>query len=100
MVKLKKIYSNDVEKLDLIIGTHLEPKMPKCIFGETIYNVFVLQTLRRITNDRFFTINFNSKTYTKYGIDYIENITFKKLLTKHFPKLEHLIPTTGFGMFD
>ena len=99
LVKLKEIYSNDIDKLDLIIGTYLEPKIPKCIFGETIYNVFVLQTLRRITNDRFFTTDFNSKIYTKFGIDYIENITFKKLLSKHFPCLEKSIPTNAFGIF-
>jgi hypothetical protein len=74
---LKNIYSNDVDKLDLIIGTYLEPKMPKCIFGETIYNVFVLQTLRRITNDRFYTNDFNSKIYTKFGIEYIEKLHLK-----------------------
>ncbi|KAH9190093.1 hypothetical protein AeNC1_007933, partial [Aphanomyces euteiches] len=46
--KLQKVYGNDVELLDLLVGTSAEEKLPGFVFGETIYTVFVAQTQRRI----------------------------------------------------
>ena len=97
---LKRIYSNDIEKLDLLIGTHLECKMTGCVFGETIYQVFLLHTIRRVTNDKFYTTMYNAETYTQFGINYIEEITFKKLLIKHYPELSNVIPYNAFGLFS
>lgn len=90
------VYDNDVEKIDLLVGTHLEEKMPKCIFGETIYSVFVLQTIRRTYNDRFFTIDFDEQHYTKIGIQYVQDITFKDIFERHFPVLKGHIPQNPF----
>jgi hypothetical protein len=97
--QLKLLYDNDVEKLDLLIGTHLEQKMPNCIFGETIYQLFLVHTLRRITNDRFYTNEFNSDRYTNWGMEYIRNITFKSLLLTHYPELNGMIPENAFDIF-
>ena len=97
---LIKIYDNDVEKIDLMVGTHLEEKMPNCIFGETIYAVFILQTFRRMSNDRFYTTNYNATYYTQFGIDHIDNNTFKTLLLRHYPDLGDSIGENGFLLFN
>jgi hypothetical protein len=72
--QLARVYDNDIEKIDLLVGTHLEEKLPSGVFGETIYSVFVLQTFRRTYNDRFFTIDFDAKHYTDFGINHKSDI--------------------------
>jgi len=97
--RLKLVYNDDVEKLDLLVGSHLEPKLPSSIFGETIYSIFLLHTTRRITNDRFLTTDFTEEFYTPFGIEWVENNTFKDLLTRHFPELHTIVPENAFTLF-
>ncbi|CAK4919196.1 unnamed protein product, partial [Aphanomyces euteiches] len=68
--KLQKVYGNDVELLDLLVGTSAEEKLPGFVFGETIYTVFVAQTQRRIESDRFFTEDFRPEVYTPEGYNW------------------------------
>lgn len=98
--KLESVYENDIEKLDLLVGTHCEEKMHASIFGDTIYSVFLFHTTRRITNDRFLTTNFTKEYYTKWGIKYIENNTFRDILIRHYPSLSEKIPKNGFLLFN
>lgn len=100
IARLKLVYNDDVEKLDLLVGTHLEPKLQGSIFGETIYSVFILHTTRRITNDRFLTTYFNTEWYTEFGMDHIEKTSFKDLLIRHYPELNTVIPDNGFLLFN
>lgn len=97
---LETVYGNDVDKLDLLVGTHCEEKIDGSIFGETIYSIFLFHTTRRITNDRFLTTDFTKKNYTKWGIDYIENNTFKDVLSRHYPSLNKKIHANAFLLFD
>lgn len=96
IARLKLVYNNDVEQLDLLVGTHIEQKLPGSIFGETIYSVFLLHTTRRITNDRFLTTDFTPELYTPFGMEYIDNTGFRDLLTRHYPELNSLIPENAF----
>jgi len=89
--KLNKVYNNDVELLDFLVGVHAEEKLPDFIFGETVYTIFIIQTTRRIESDRFLTTDFNEKVYTTFGYNYIFNTTFKEILIKHFPKLKNVL---------
>ena len=90
--KLKRIYNNDVEKLDLLIGTLAESHRPTGYgFGETQFQIFLLMASRRLEADRFFTTDFRPEVYTKEGMDWIKNTTFKGVLLRHFPGLaKHL----------
>lgn len=97
--RLQLVYNDDVEKLDLLVGTHVEPKLPGSIFGETIYSMFLLHTTRRITNDRFLTIDFKEEFYTPFGMEWIENNTFKDILIRHFPELHTTVPENAFSLF-
>lgn len=100
IAKLKLVYNNDVERLDLLVGTHLEPKLPGSIFGDTIYSIFLLHTTRRITNDRFLTTDFKPEVYTQFGMDYVDNTTFRDLIVRHFPELHTSIPDNAFLLFN
>ncbi|MCI27243.1 alpha-dioxygenase 2-like, partial [Trifolium medium] len=70
---LKEVYGDDVEKLDLIVGLHAEKKIKGFAISETAFFIFVIMASRRLEADRFFTTNFNSKTYTDEGLEWVNN---------------------------
>jgi hypothetical protein len=89
--KLKDVYGDqpgDVENLDLMIGTLAEGHRPTHFgFGETLFQIFILNATRRLQADRFYTDNYNEETYTREGLDWIDGATFKTVLLRHYPAL-------------
>jgi hypothetical protein len=89
--KLKEVYGDkpeDVENLDLLIGTLSEGYRPTGFgFGETMFQIFILNATRRLQADRFYTDNYNEETYTKEGLDWIDNSTFRSVLLRNYPEL-------------
>jgi hypothetical protein len=89
--KLKEVYGDkpeDVEKLDLMIGTLAEGHRPTGFgFGETMFQIFILNATRRLQADRFYTDNYNEATYTREGLDWIDSSTFKTVLLRNYPEL-------------
>jgi hypothetical protein len=87
VAKLKEIYGS-VDKLDLQIGLLAESHRPWGYgFGETQFQIFLLMASRRLSTDRFFTDDFNDKVYTPEGIHWVEDATFKSVLTRNYPEL-------------
>ena len=95
--KLKKVYGDqpeDVEKLDLLIGTLAEGHRPTGFgFGETLFQIFILNATRRLQADRFYTDDYNEQTYTKEGLAWIDDADLKTVILRHFPDLAQ----TGLG---
>ena len=89
--KLKEVYgdqSEDVEKLDLMIGTLAEGHRPTGFgFGETMFQIFILNASRRLQVDRFYTDSYNAETYTKEGLKWIDEADLKTVLLRHYPEL-------------
>ena len=95
--KLKDVYGDqpgDVEKLDLLIGTLAEGHRPSGFgFGETMFQIFILNATRRLQADRFYTDYYNEQTYTKEGLAWIDDSNLKIVILRHFPELA----STGLG---
>ena len=95
--KLKEVYGyqpGDVEKLDLLIGTLAEGHRPTGFgFGETMFQIFILNATRRLQADRFYTDHYNEQTYTKEGLAWIDDSNLKTVILRHFPELAD----TGLG---
>ena len=95
--KLKDVYGDqpgDVEKLDLLIGTLAEGHRPTGFgFGETLFQIFILNATRRLQADRFYTDSYNEQTYTKEGLTWIDTSDLKTVILRHFPELAQ----TGLG---
>ena len=95
--KLKDAYGDqpgDVEKLDLLIGTLAEGHRPYGFgFGETMFQIFILNATRRLQADRFYTDNYNEQTYTKEGLAWVDDSNLKTVILRHFPELGE----TGLG---
>ena len=53
--QIKKVYNNDLEKVDLMTGLFAEPLPEGFGFSETAFRIFVLMASRRLKSDRFFT---------------------------------------------
>ena len=95
--KLKEVYGErpeDVEKLDLLIGTLGEGHRPMGFgFGETMFQIFILNATRRLQADRFYTDCYNEEVYSKEGLQWIDATDFKTVILRHYPELAK----TGLG---
>ncbi|MFN0216407.1 MAG: peroxidase family protein [Saprospiraceae bacterium] len=95
--KITEVYGDqpeDVEKLDLLVGTLAEGHRPTNFgFGETMFQIFILNATRRLQADRFYTDCYTEEYYTKEGLEWIDHTTFKTVILRHFPELEK----TGLG---
>ena len=76
------------DDVDLLIGTLCEGNRPEGFgFGETLFQVFILNASWRLLGDRFYTSDYRPEVYTAEGIDWIDSTTFKDVLLRHFPEL-------------
>lgn len=93
VAKLKELYGDDgVEALDLLVGCLAEGHRPdRFSFGETAFQVFVLNTSRRLQADRFYTSEYRPEVYTEEGLGHIEETTMKDVLLRHFPGLQPVL---------
>ncbi|MCC2637535.1 MAG: peroxidase [Moraxellaceae bacterium] len=88
LAELKRLYSNDVEKIDTLVGQLAETVRPDGFaFGETAFQVFILNASRRLMTDRFFTSDYRPEVYTPEGYAWVENNTMVDVLRRHFPQL-------------
>lgn len=79
--KLEDVYA-DVEKADLLVGSHCEP-LPKGFgFSDTAFRVFILMASRRLKSDRFIATQFDEQTYTKEGLHWVQHTTMKDVLVR------------------
>ncbi|KAJ9552747.1 hypothetical protein OSB04_016792 [Centaurea solstitialis] len=100
---LQEVYGDDVEKLDLLVGIHAEKKIKGFAISETAFFIFVLIASRRLEADRFFTTNFNSQTYTKEGLQWInETESLKDVIDRHFPEMSKtwMRCSSAFSVWD
>lgn len=104
--KFYKVYGRDsvgndnVEMIDLLVGTLAEEVRPKNFgFGETLFQIFVLMASRRLMADRFYTADYNAAHYTQAGMDWIDNEgTLAQVIGRHMPELKSKMTglTTAF----
>ena len=89
--KLKTLYGDrpeDIEKVDLLVGTLAESFRPTGFgFGETMFQIFILNASRRLQADRFYTDCYNEEVYTKEGLQWIDDSSFKTVILRHYPDL-------------
>jgi hypothetical protein len=85
--EIRRVYGNDLEKVDLMTGLYAEP-LPKGFgFSETAFRVFVLMASRRLKSDRFFTDDYRAELYTEFGLDYLRRTTMISVLLRHYPQV-------------
>ena len=86
--EIRRVYDNDLEKVDLMVGLLAEPLPEGFGFSETAFRVFILMASRRLKSDRFLSKDYRPEIYTKQGIEWVEENSMITVLTRHFPALE------------
>ena len=83
--EIRRVYNNDLEKVDTHVGLMAEP-LPKGFgFSDTAFRIFLLMASRRLKSDRFLSRDYRPEIYTRQGIDWVEQTSMIDLLTRHFP---------------
>jgi hypothetical protein len=83
--EIKRVYDNDIELVDTMVGLMAEP-LPKGFgFSETAFRIFLLMASRRLKSDRFLSQDYRPEIYTKEGIDWVEDNSMKTVIVRHFP---------------
>jgi hypothetical protein len=85
--EIRRVYNNDIDKVDLVIGLYAEPLPPGFGFSDTAFRIFVLMASRRLKSDRFFTVDYTPSVYTQTGLDWIANNSMPTVLQRHHPEL-------------
>ena len=89
--RLKEVYGDEpdgLEKLDLMVGTLAEGVRPTGFgFGETLFQIFILNASRRLQADRFYTDSYNEETYSAEGLTWIDDADLKTVILRHYPEL-------------
>jgi hypothetical protein len=86
--EIRRVYDNDIDKVDLQVGMYAEPLPPGFGFSDTAFRVFILMASRRLKSDRFFTDDFRPEVYTQTGIDWVNKTKMKDVILRHYPELE------------
>jgi hypothetical protein len=85
--QIRRVYNNDIDKVDLQVGMYAEPLPPGFGFSDTAFRVFILMASRRLKSDRFFTTDFRPEVYTQTGIDWVTKTKMKDVILRHYPEL-------------
>lgn len=88
LAELKRLYNNDIEQIDTLVGQLAETVRPEGFgFGETAFQIFIMNASRRLLTDRFYTKDYTPEMYTQAGYDWVENNDMKDVVLRHFPQL-------------
>jgi hypothetical protein len=89
--ELRRIYNNDINQVDLMIGMFAENPPQGFGFSDTAFRIFILMASRRLESDRFFTTDYNPKVYSQVGFDWVVNNNMSTVLLRHFPDLKPVL---------
>jgi hypothetical protein len=85
--ELKRIYGNEIESVDLMVGMFAETPPPEFGFSDTAFRIFILMASRRLKSDRFFTTDFTPDVYSAAGFAWVNDNTMRTVLLRHYPDL-------------
>jgi len=85
--ELRRVYNDDVEQLDLMIGMYAENPPKGFAFSDMAFRIFVLMASRRLNSDRFLTTDYNERIYTRAGIEWVNDTDMSTMLLRHYPAL-------------
>jgi hypothetical protein len=85
--ELKRVYKNDLEMVDTMVGLYAEPLQEGMGFSDTAFRIFLLMASRRLKSDRFLSQDYRPEIYTKQGIEWVEENSMKSIISRHFPSV-------------
>jgi hypothetical protein len=89
--RLIQVYGADadaIERIDTLVGIFAENTRPYGFaLSETQFQIFVLNASRRLFSDRFFSTDYNAKTYTEFGIKSLAQRGMRDVIADNAPEL-------------
>ena len=85
--EIKRVYKNDLEMVDTMVGLMAEPLPEGMGFSDTAFRIFLLMASRRLKSDRFLSQDYRPEVYTKEGIEWVEENSMKSVISRHFPSV-------------
>jgi len=85
--EIRRVYDNDIDSVDLMVGLYAEPLPEGFGFSDTAFRIVILMASRRLKSDRFFTVDFTPAVYTQAGMDWIADNSMLTVLQRHVPEL-------------
>lgn len=90
LANLREVYNNDIEKVDLLVGSLAEKdRYPGYAFGNTPFWIFAIMASRRLMADPFFSDYYTPEVYTQKGINYVNGRSMAHVLVSHYPELRN-----------
>jgi hypothetical protein len=89
--QIRRVYHDDIERVDLLIGMYAERRPEGFAFSDTALRILLLLASRRLNSDRFFTRDYTPQVYTQAGLDWINNTTLVDVLLRHYPQLRPML---------
>ena len=93
--ELRRLYDNDIERVDLMVGMYAERRPQGFAFSDTAFRIFALMASRRLNSDRFFTSDYTAEVYTQAGLDWIDANTMASVLRRHYPGVGSAMSSVG-----
>ncbi len=88
---LRRIYENDIDRVDLLVGLYAEKRPKGFGFSDTAFRIFILMASRRLNSDRFFTTDYNPKVYSPAGFNWVVENNMTTVLLRHHPGLTSVL---------
>ncbi len=92
--EVRKVYNNDIEKVDTVIGSLAEwpgRSAQTMGFSGSTFLEFILMASRRVQSDRFYTTDFRPEVYTPEGIDRVRGLGgMKDIINRNAPNLKNI----------
>jgi hypothetical protein len=85
--QIRRVYDNDIDRVDLMVGLYAEPLPAGFGFSDTAFRIFILMASRRLNSDRFFTRDYTPQVYSPVGMAWVEDNDLASVLLRHFPAL-------------
>ncbi|MGW0363658.1 peroxidase family protein [Streptomyces sp. NPDC002990] len=85
--EIQRLYDDDIEKVDLMVGMYAEKLPTGFAFSDTAFRIFILMASRRLNSDRFFTDYYTPEVYSKAGMAWIDDNSMITVLLRHYPEL-------------
>jgi hypothetical protein len=85
--QIRDVYRH-IDRVDTMVGLLAETPPQKFAFSETAFRIFILMASRRLKSDRFYTSPYwSEETYTKEGLEWIDENSMATVIRRHFPQL-------------
>jgi hypothetical protein len=79
---LEQLYKGDVNKIEYIVGFKSEVRPSNWALTPTQVRTFLPVVTYRIWADRFYTQDFNAKTYTEYGMNRLKDVKLYDIIKR------------------